>query len=60
MTEGTNGSAKSEEGEVSDYMDNEMKEYDDKSRQRIDIIFKEYKAEIEAYLPAGNDGKGTL
>lgn len=36
-------------------MDQEMKESDERSRQRISIIFREFKNEIDAYIPPGSE-----
>ncbi|CAG7720208.1 unnamed protein product [Allacma fusca] len=40
-----------------DYMDNEMKEADERSRVRIGIIFREFKNELDAYVPPGGNEK---
>lgn len=43
------------EGEDDDYMDSEMKEADERSRTRINIIFREFKNELESYVPPGTE-----
>jgi hypothetical protein len=48
-----------EEEEEEDYMDQEMKELDERSRMRISILFREFKNELESYIPPGDKpGKG--
>lgn len=36
-------------------MDEEMKEADERSRTRIGIIFREFKNELESYVPPGTE-----
>lgn len=36
-------------------MDDDMKEADDRSRTRIGIIFREFKNELESYVPPGTE-----
>lgn len=52
---GSGDGSKSEDGEIADYMDHEMKEFDERSKQRVEIIFREFKNEIEAYIPPGSE-----
>ena len=41
--------------EDEEYMDDEMIEADERSRSRINIIFREFKNELDAYVPPGAD-----
>ena len=43
--------------EAEDYMDKEMVEMDERSRQRIEIIFREFKSELEQYGAAAGPEK---
>lgn len=36
-------------------MDADMKEADERSRTRITILFREFKNELESYVPPGNE-----
>jgi len=50
----SNGDKEADKNTV-DYMDQEMSEADERSKQRLAIIFREFKNEIESYGSAGND-----
>ena len=41
--------------EDEEYMDDEMIEADERSRSRINIIFREFKNELDAYVPPGGE-----
>lgn len=48
-----------EEENENAYMDTEMKEADERSRMRINILFREFKTELDSYVPSGTDKPGT-
>lgn len=43
------------EKQIEDYMDKEMLEMDERSKLRIDIIFREFKMELDQYVAAGGN-----
>jgi len=49
------------EAEIDDeYMDEEMKEADERSTMRISILFREFKDELESYMPQGAEKPGKF
>ena len=51
---------KEDDKDEEDYMDQEMRELDERSRMRISILFREFKNELESYVPPNNEKPGKF